>query len=192
MFSACPKRFLAAVCKAASIAPITLLLSMPFWRPISSMTEISSRFMIPSPLWSRRCSPCHHPSGLGNGSLLEGNGTHRRRFAHRKSHGVVRHFSQCSHQTPLPGKGLPELEAHPLPDCPLIVLNPFKGPIQTRRGNFKRVGMRKRVSDVQCRAECLVSALAIFQCDATRFVYEHTDHRTRPLPYAHDINQFQA
>src|SRR6185436_7781894 len=137
MFSACPNRFLAAVCKAASMAPMTLVLSMPFCRPISSMTEINSRFIIGSPL-RLRCSPGHHPLGLGNHLMFHGHGPRRRRLVHLQRHRILRHVGQCSHQAPLIGKRLSELQRHAPPDCPAIVLNPLEGTIETRRGNFQR------------------------------------------------------
>jgi hypothetical protein len=92
----------------------------------------------------------------------------------------------------LSGKRLPELERHALPDGPAIILNPLKGTIQTGRGDFQRVGMRKGISHVERRTKRFVCALTIVQRNAFRFIDEDPHDRTRPLPHTDDIRQFQA
>jgi hypothetical protein len=92
----------------------------------------------------------------------------------------------------LPGKRLLEPQRHPLSDCPVIILNPFEGAIETGGGNLERVGVGKRVGHVERRTERLVGALTITQRDTFRFIDEDPKDRTGPLPHADDIRQFQA
>src|SRR5687768_12639750 len=130
MFSAWPKRFLAAVCRAASIAPMTFVLSIPFWRPISSITEINSLFMFRSPLEHPPCLPRHGPLGLRDQPLLQRHSTNGRSIVNRQRHRLIRDVGQCSHQAPLSGEGFSELYRDSFSDGPTIVLKPLERPVQ--------------------------------------------------------------
>src|SRR6185295_8921842 len=109
------------------------------------------------------------------------------RIVHHNGNSLFIYFRQHSSHTPLPVDRLPELHAHLLPQCPAIILSPLEGPIQTRRGDFQRIGMRERISHIQGWTNREVCTPAIFYRDAARLIDIHTNDGPRTLPYTHDV-----
>src|SRR5262245_7240611 len=110
------------------------------------------------------------------------------RIVHHNCDSLFIHFHQYSGHAPLPVDGLLELHAHLLPQCPAIILSPLEGPIQTRRGDFQRIGMRERISHIQGWTNREVCTPAIFYRDAAWLINKHTNDRSSTLPYTNDFD----
>src|SRR5262249_60898006 len=129
-------------------------------------------------IWRTRHLERHHPSRFRNPGKVQDNRSWRGWLADYHRHRLCIDLLQHTDDSPLSVDRLFQLDADLSTHRPAIILESFQWPIKPRRGQFERVGMGKRVDDVQGWTQRHMRPFTITDGNPARFVDVDSHHRS--------------